>query len=162
MDIDLSFVKNEFFLTTLAEYLNKLFQINKKIKGIVLFGSLARNEEIYSEEKVSDIDIIVIFSDNELPNDPIDRINHEIKLMELSASGIESIWMTETEFRNAVKIKRDIILSGLYEGKILFDPDNLIKDQKDKLFKELKEKGVVKRKDYWIWPLKYLGEEIEW
>jgi hypothetical protein len=70
--------------------------------------------------------------------------------------------MTETEFKNAVKIKRDIILSGLYEGKILFDPDNLIKDQKDKLFKELKEKGVIKRKDYWIWPLKYLGEEIEW
>ena len=81
-------------------------------------------KEVFSEENVSDIDIIVVFSDNELPNDSVDRINHEIKLMELTASSIDSIWMTEKEFKNAVKIKRDIILSGLYEGKILIDPEN--------------------------------------
>ena len=56
----------------------------------------------------------------------------------------------------------DIILSCLDEGKILYDPNDLIKNQKNKLIRELKEKGVKKRSNYWIWPLRKLGDEIEW
>ena len=63
MDIDLSFIQNANFLRSIKEYLEKLFQLDKKIQGILLFGSLARGEAIYSEREVSDIDLIVIFSD---------------------------------------------------------------------------------------------------
>jgi hypothetical protein len=83
-------------------------------------------------------------------------------LLKLAASGIDSIWMTEVEFKAKVRVKMDVLLSALYEGIILYDPFSLIITEKEKLFKELKEKGVLKRIDYWIWPLKYLGEEIEW
>lgn len=162
MDINLSFVKNAYFLHSLKEYLEKLFQLDKKIQGVILFGSLARGEAIYSEREVNDIDLIVIFSDDELPNDHIERSKTKRDLMELALLGFDSIWMTKTEFEKSVQIKMDIILSCLDEGKILYDPNDLIKNQKSKLIRELKEKGVKKRNNYWIWPLKKLGDEIEW
>ena len=162
MGINLSFVKKGYFLKKLQEYLYQVVQTKKQVKGILLFGSLAKGKAIYSKEKISDIDLIIIFSEGELPNDPIERIKLQIKLMEFAELGIDDLWMTETEFKNMVRIKADIILYALDEWKILFDPEKLIKEQNDKFFNELKEKGVIKRKDYWIWPLKYLGEEIEW
>lgn len=162
MEIDLRFIKNDYFLKTLEEYLTKLFQTNKKIVGIVLFGSLARNEATNSQDKVSDIDLLVVFEEGELPSHPIKRPSLEILLLKLAASGIDSIWMTVVEFKAKVGVKMDVLLSALYEGIILYDPFSLIITEKEKLFKELKEKGVLKRIDYWIWPLKYLGEEIEW
>lgn len=162
MDINLSFIKNNYFLRILEEYLKKLFQINKKLKGIILFGSLSRDNAAFSDEKISDIDLIVVFFDNELPDDHKERTKLKLKLMDLTELGIDSLWMTETEFKNLIKIKADIILSALDEGKVLYDPGGLIKEQKNKLFKELKEKGVIKRRHYWIWPIKNLGDEIEW
>ena len=162
MEIDLRFIKNDYFLKTLEEYLTKLFQTNKKIVGILLFGSLARNEATNSQDKVSDIDLLVVFEEGELPSHPIKRPSLEILLLKLAASGIDSIWMTVVEFKAKVGVKMDVLLSALYEGIILYDPFSLIITEKEKLFKELKEKGVLKRIDYWIWPLKYLGEEIEW
>jgi len=162
MGIDLSFIKDEYFLKILNEYFNKLFQTGKRIKGIILFGSLARNKAIHSEEKLSDIDLIVIFSDNEIPEDHKKLTEVKLDLMGLSLSGIDSIWVKETEFKNLIQNKVDLILDCMNDGKILFDPDGLIEEQKIKLFKELKEKGVKKRKSYWIWPLKQIGDEIEW
>ena len=162
MDIDLSFIKEDYFLDILEENLNQLFNINKNIKGILLFGSLAREEAIYSEKKIIDIDIIVIFANNELPTNHNERTNLKIKLMELKDLGFDSIWMTEDEFKHIVDIKADIILSSLSEGKTLFDPENIIKTQKEKLLNDLKRKGVKKRKDYWIWPIKKIGDEINW
>jgi len=83
----------------------------KKIKGIILFGSLARGEAIYSEEKVGDIDLIIVFFDKELPEDHRKRTDIKIKLMGLKDLGIDSIWMTESEFKELIQIKRDIILT---------------------------------------------------
>ncbi len=162
MDINLSFVKNAYFLRSLKEYLEKLFQLDKNIQGVILFGSLATGEAIYSEREVSDIYLIVIFSDGELPKDHIERSRIKRELMDLALLGFDSIWITKTEFKKSVQIKSDIILSSLDKGKILFDPNDLIKNQKNKLIRELKEKGVKKRINSWIWPLRKLGDEIEW
>ncbi|MHA1274147.1 MAG: nucleotidyltransferase domain-containing protein [Promethearchaeota archaeon] len=162
LEINLDFITNREFKKDLEEYVMKLFQTDKKIIGILLFGSLARNEASYSEEKISDIDILVVFEDNELPDDPIERIKLEISLLGLSASGFDSVWLTRSEFLTQIKIKRDLLLSALYDGKILYDPTNFIADNKRKLFKELEERGVKKRDGYWIWPKKHLREEIEW
>lgn len=162
MDIDLSFIKNKYFLRKLENCVNQLFLIKKEIQGIILFGSLARNKPIYSSKKISDIDIIVVFKDNQLPKKHNERVNLQIKLMELTELGFDSLWITESEFKNLVQIKVDMILDVLNEGIILYDPNGLINEQKGKLFKELEEKGVIKREHYWIWPLKNLGDEIEW
>jgi predicted nucleotidyltransferase len=162
MDINLSFIKNEYFLRKLENCINQLFRIKKEIQGIILFGSLARDKAIYSAKKISDIDIIVIFKDNQLPKNHNERINLQIKLMDLKELGFDSLWMTESEFKNLVQIKADMILDVLNEGIVLYDPYSLINEQKGKLFKELEEKGVIKREHYWIWPLKNLGDEIEW
>jgi predicted nucleotidyltransferase len=162
MDIDLSFIKNKFFLNTLHEYFERLFEIGKKINGVVLFGSLAIGNAIYSDEKVSDVDLLIIFADNELPKDHRKRTDLKIDLMGFTLSGVDSIWLTQTEFEKSMQNKVDLILSILDEGIILHDPFNLIKLQKQKLFQELEKKGVKKREKYWIWPLNHLGEEIEW
>lgn len=162
MEIDLSFIKNKYFLEKLENCLIQLFRINKNVKGIVLFGSLATGTAIYSDKKVSDIDLIIIFKDKELPKDHNKRTNLQMKLMDLTELGFDSLWMTESEFKNLVQIKADIILDALDRGIILHDPNGLINEQKNKLFEELEEKGVIRRKNYWIWPLKNLGDEIEW
>ncbi len=162
MDIDLSFITSDYFSRKLENCFNQLFRINKKIQGIILFGSIARGTAVYSHKKVSDIDLIVVFKDTELPKNHNERTNLQIKLMKLTELGFDSLWITESEFKNLVQIKVDLILDALDGGIILFDPNGLINKQKNKLLKELEEKGVIKRENYWIWPLKNLGDEIEW
>ncbi len=162
MDIDLSYLQNEYFRDKLRRYLERLFQIDKKIIGLLLFGSIARNEAIYSEKKISDIDLIVIFANGEIPISHRKRSDLKVELMRSVLGHIDSIWMTDQQFKKAVQNKMGLLLTALSEGKILFDPNHLITEQKKKLFKELKDKGVIKRKNYWRWPLKHLGEEIEW
>ncbi len=162
MDINFKFLKNEYFSKKLENYLAQLYETNKKIIGIILFGSLARGNAIYSKNKKSDIDLIIIFANNELPRHHRKRSELKFKLMELAPSGVDSLWMTEKEFEQLVQIKTDIVLYAMDEGKILYDPFGLISKEKDNLFKELKEKGVKKEKHYWIWPIKSFGEEIEW
>ena len=162
MDMNLDFIKNEYFSEKLENYFDILVQANKKVIGIILFGSLARGDAVYSEEKRSDVDLIVIFAENELPEHHRKRSDMKLRLIELAPSCVDSLWMTKSEFINLVQNKTDIILYALDEGKILYDPESLIKSQKEKLFKELKERGVIKRKHYWIWPIKSFGEEIEW
>jgi predicted nucleotidyltransferase len=162
MDIDLSFIKIDYFVSSLTEYLESLFKSEKEIVGIILFGSLATENAEFSSDKISDIDLLIVFADNQLPIDHRERTNLKLSLMGLTLSGIDSIWMSKSEFKKSIENKRDIILSILDEGIILFDQNNYLRDSKTKLFKELEEKGVKKRKMYWIWPQKRLGEEIKW
>lgn len=162
MDIDLSFIKIDYFASSLTEYLESLFKTEKEIVGIILFGSLATEKAEFSSDKISDIDLLIIFADNQLPIDHRERTNLKLTLMGLTLSGINSIWMSKSEFKKSIESKRDLILSILDEGIILYDQNNYLRDSRTKLFKELEEKGVKKRKMYWIWPQKRLGEEIKW
>lgn len=162
MDIDLSIVHNEYFREKLKEYFERLFQLDKEVIGILLFGSISRNEAVVSNEKISDIDVVIIFANGEIPISHRERTNLKVELMGFYSSHIDSIWMTEQQFKKAVKNKMGILLTALNEGKILYDPKNLIVEQKEQLFKKLEEKGVIKRKNYWIWPLEKFGDEIEW
>ena len=162
MDIDLSFIKIDYFASSLTEYLESLFKSEKEILGIILFGSLATENAEFSSDKISDIDLLIIFADNQLPINHRERTNLKLSLMGLTLSGIDSIWMSKSEFNKSIVNKRDLILSILDEGIILYDQKNYLRDSKTKLFKELEEKGVKKRKMYWIWPQKRLGEEIKW
>lgn len=162
MDIDLSFIKSDYFISSLNEYLDSLFKSKKKILGVILFGSLATQKAEHSPDKVSDIDLLVVFENNQLPSDHRARTQLKLDLMGFALSGIDSIWMSKSEFNGSLENKSDLILSILDEGIILYDQDNYLRDSKTKLFKELEEKGVKKRKGYWIWPQERLDEEIKW
>jgi predicted nucleotidyltransferase len=162
MEIDLSFIQNLYFKSSLNEYLESLFRTNKKVLGIILFGSLATQKAQLSSEKVSDIDLLVVFENNELPSNHMERTQLKIDLMGVSLSGIDSIWMNKSEFEGSVANKSDLILSIFDEGIILYDPKTYLRDSKTKLLKELEAKGVKKKKGYWIWPQKRLDEVIEW
>ena len=162
MDINFNLMNNEYFSNKLDKYLNQVSQTKRKVVGIILFGSLARGDAVLSEERKSDIDLILIFKNREIPEDPRNRSKLKFELMRSAPVGVDSIWVTEDEFRNLVQIKADIILYALDEGKVLYDPVGLVKKQKDELFQDLKKKGVKKEKHYWAWPIKHFGEEIEW
>jgi predicted nucleotidyltransferase len=162
MDIDISFIENNYYSSSLKEYLECLFKSKLQIMGIILFGSLAKKQAEYSLDKISDIDLLVVFDNNQLPSNDRTRTNFKIELMKYTLSGIDSIWMSKSEFQASLDNKRDLILSILDEGIILYDQDHYIQDSQTKLFKELREKGVKKRKMYWIWPQKHLDEEIKW
>ena len=75
MDIDLSFIKIDYFALSLTEYLESLFKSEKEIVGIILFGSLATENAEFSTDKISDIDLLIIFADNQLPIDHRERTN---------------------------------------------------------------------------------------
>lgn len=162
MDIDLSFIENDYFSSSITNYLESLFKSGLNIIGIVLFGSISKNQAVYSPEKISDIDLLVIFDDEQLPNNHRTRTNLKIKKMGFTLSGIDSIWMSKSEFNASIENKRDLILSILDDGIILYDCEYFVENSKNNLFKELQEKGVKKRKMYWIWPQEHPGEEIEW
>ncbi len=162
MDIDLSFIKNDYFTLTLSEYLESLFKSKKKVLGVILFGSLATQKAELTPDKVSDIDLLIVFENKQLPSDQIARTQLKLKLMGFALSGVDSIWMNKSEFEGSVENKSDLILSVLDEGIILYDQDNYLHNSKTKLFKELEEKGVKKKKLYWIWPQERLDEEIKW
>jgi predicted nucleotidyltransferase len=162
MDIDLSFIQNIYFKSSLNEYLESLFLGNKKVLGIILFGSLATQKAKISSEKVSDIDLLVVFENKELPSNHMERTQLKIDLMGFSLSGIDSIWMNKSEFEGSIAYKSDLILSIFDEGIILYDPKKYLYDSKIKLLRELDEKGVKKKNGYWIWPKKRLDEVIEW
>jgi predicted nucleotidyltransferase len=162
MDIDLTFITNTYFLESLEEYLEQLFNSKKEVRGVILFGSLANQKAKRSKDKLSDIDLLVVFENDELPSDHLARTQLKLKLMGFSLSGIDSIWMSKSEFEGALNNKVDLILSILDEGIILYDQDNYLYDSKTKLFKELEEKVVIKKNGYWIWPQNRLDEEITW
>jgi len=135
MDIDLSFIKIDYFALSLAEYLERLFKSEKEIIGIILFGSLATHQAEYSPDKISDIDLLVVFENNQLPIDPRARTNLKLTLMGFTLSGTDSIWMSKSEFKVSIEHKRDLFLSILDEGIILYDQNNYLQDSKTNYLK---------------------------
>ena len=62
-NIDLSFIKLEYFKNKLQKYLQYILKIELNIKGIMLFGSLATDKARYDENHLSDIDLIIVCDD---------------------------------------------------------------------------------------------------
>ena len=159
-NIDLSFIEEEYFKKEIVKYLEFVLALNLKIKGILLFGSVATGNAKNEVDYLSDIDLIIICDD--LPKDRGERKEKIFNLVKLVHSGIQDIWLTSKELEEQVDSKFYLILDAFDEGKILHDPDSLLKRLKDKLFNELKKKGVIKTELYWQWPIKEFGDKIEY
>lgn len=139
--------------------MDHLFKQEIRIKGILLFGSVARGQGKINDEYISDIDLIII--SDELPEDLWKRRKKTLKLTRKVTGGIQVLWWTSEEIKNHVKNKFYLILDALDEGIILYDPEDLLHQLRKRLFKDLAKKGVIKTDLYWQWPIKYFGERIE-
>lgn len=126
-------------------------QITEKfdIKGIILFGSVARS----TAKKTSDIDLIVVASG--LP-ELRDRFNFVgIK----KPSRLEAIWMTPEELSGMVDAKTGFVMDALLEGIFLKD-DGTIEASKKRLEESLKKLHAVKLSHGWFIPRNSLSEVI--
>ena len=126
-------------------------QISEKfdIKGIILFGSVARG----TAKKTSDIDLIVVASG--LP-ELRDRFNFiGIK----KPSRLEAIWMTPEQLSGMVDAKTGFVMDALLEGIFLKD-DGTIKASKKKLEESLTRLHAVKISHGWFIPRNSLDEVI--
>jgi len=159
-NIDLSFIKIEYFKDKLQKYLQYILKIELNVKGIMLFGSLATEKACYNKNHVSDIDLIIICDD--LPEDLWNRRQLILNLTKTVNSGIQALWWTSKEIKNHVTSKYYLILDAFDEGKIIYDPENLLLELKTRLFEELDLKGVIKTDLYWQWPIKKFGDKIEY
>jgi len=154
-----SFIENDLFRERLSTYIEKILEQPMKIEGILLFGSLVREEAVVNQDYMSDIDLIII--SNDLPEDLWERNE---KIHELTADfseNIQAIWWTHEEMIKFVEKKFYLILDALDEGKILYDPNNILRELKRKLFEDLKKKHVIKKDLYWRWPISKFGEKIK-
>jgi predicted nucleotidyltransferase len=157
--VDLSFIKIEYYRKKLKDYLEHIFSQNKDFVGILLFGSVAKNNARDDEFYSSDIDIIIICEN--LPSGIWERKEFVFELTKEVCSGIQDFWWTLKELKRLLNSKFYLLLDAFDEGKILYDPECILKDLRDKLFKELEAKGVIKTDLYWQWPIKHFGDKIE-
>ncbi|MHA1439228.1 MAG: nucleotidyltransferase domain-containing protein [Promethearchaeota archaeon] len=155
---NLEIIKNKFFKKELENYLEYIFTLKLNIRGILLFGSLAKGSAKNNDQYESDIDLIIICDD--LPNDYKKR--KQIIRDFTGQMRVQAIWWTSKELIINVNSKYYLILDALDDGKIIYDPTGLINELKEKLFKELKEKGVIKTDLYWQWPIKKFGDKIQY
>ncbi|MHA1294233.1 MAG: nucleotidyltransferase domain-containing protein [Promethearchaeota archaeon] len=157
---NLEIIKNKFFKKELENYLEYIFTLKLNIQGILLFGSLAKGSAKNNDQYESDIDLIIICDD--LPNDYKKRKQIIRNFTRQINTRVQAIWWTSKELIINVNSKYYLILDALDDGKIIYDPTGLINELKEKLFKELKEKGVIKTDLYWQWPLKKFGDKIQY
>lgn len=143
---------NEGYASLLRNYIEK---VKDKVLGIVLFGSLARNQGLPFPK--SDIDLVVIAED--LPEDLFERAKY-VRAIEKTPSIIQSIWMTEEELTDHIQARAGYILDMIHEGIIIFDR-GFLKKRIEKARGEIEEKGIRRIGKCWVWDIKRAGEVIE-
>lgn len=143
---------NKEYATLIKEYLEK---IKNKAIGVILFGSVARGNELPFPK--SDIDLIVVTE--ELPNDFFERAE-VVRKIENSLSLIQSIWLTEKEFMEQFKARSGYLLDAIEDGVIIYDK-GFLREAISEARSELKERGIKRVGRAWVWPIKIAGEVIE-
>jgi len=106
---------------------------------IILFGSRARGE--YSA--FSDTDILIILEESSLETlEEIIKMAYEADLVSPEIHLFEKNWVIENFESNTV------LLDAVYEGKVLVDKLNIIKELKERLDELLKSEWT-KERDGW-------------
>ncbi len=143
---------NKEYAILIKEYLEK---IRNKATGVILFGSLARGEELPFPK--SDIDLIVVAK--ELPKDLFERAE-AVRNIENFSPLIQSIWMTEGEFIEQFKARAGYLLDAIHDGRIIYD-SGFLRKTIPRARHELRAQGIKRVGSAWIWPIKKAGEIIE-
>ena len=140
---------NEEYAALIKEYLEK---VKNRVTGVLLFGSVARREELPFPQ--SDIDMIVVAKG--LPSDYFERAEL-VRKIENCPSLLQSIWMTEEEFISQWKAGAGYLLDAIHEGKIIYDTGflrRIIPQAKN----EIKLQGIQRVGSAWVWPVMKLKE----
>ena len=159
-DINLAFIKEEYFKNKLSEFLQFIFKLDLEIRSILLYGSVATGRARDDTEYLSDIDLFII--SDKIGIDLLKRSKWVVNITKPVCSGIQALWRTSKEMEKYAESKYYLILDAFDEGKILYDPDNFLHNLREKIFTELKAKGVIKTDLYWQWPIKKFGDKIEY
>ncbi|KKK45275.1 hypothetical protein LCGC14_1257230 [marine sediment metagenome] len=159
-DINLAFIKEEYFKNKLSEFLQFIFKLDLEIRSILLYGSVATGRARDDTEYLSDIDLFII--SDKIRIDLLKRSKWVVNITKPVCSGVQALWRTSKEMEKYAESKYYLILDAFDEGKILYDPDNFLHNLREKIFTELKAKGVIKTDLYWQWPIKKFGDKIEY
>ena len=154
-------IKQNEYNPVIEEYLGKLHQhFGERIVGVLLFGSVARGEAKPLKKYKSDVDLMVLIRG--IPDNISERLVLKAKLVtELGlGSRVQGFWMTPEELPQLAAARTGYIMDALTEGIILHDPEQIIEESKKTLKRDLRERGVTKKKHGWIWPIR-AGEIIK-
>lgn len=142
----------------LIEQYLEIIRRRVNVRGMMLFGSVARGDAKPYKSYESDIDLIVISED--LPADLEKRLLYKIEIETGTKSRVQAIWMTPKELEEHIEAKSGYVLDAFYEGIILYDPAGFLERKKAKLTEELNKKKVSKLKWGYSWNIK-AGEVVE-
>ena len=130
-------IKDKKYLDDIEEYLKTLLA-DKNIIAILLYGSLSKGlAKPYPE---SDIDLLIIARD--LLKGLIDRRFRALELKKRPMA-IEDIWLTPSEFTEAIQGGWGLILDAVTDGVFIYDPDNLLEDARRLIDKKYKRMGKI-------------------
>lgn len=142
----------------LIEQYLEIIRRRVNVRGVMLFGSVARGDAKPYKSYESDIDLIVISED--LPADLEKRLLYKIEVETGTKSRVQAIWMTPKELEEHIEAKSGYVLDAFYEGIILYDPAGFLERKKAELMEELNKKRVSKLKWGYSWNIK-AGEVVE-
>jgi predicted nucleotidyltransferase len=146
---------NEEYVDLIKEYLEK---VRNSVTGVILFGSVARKEELPFPK--SDIDLIVV-TKQALPKDLFERAV-VVRKIEDSSSSIQSTWFTEEEFTQQLfKVKSGFVLDAIHDGIVIYDGQGFLKKIIPEAKRRLREQGIKRVGRAWVWPIKTAGEVME-
>ncbi|MFB0561398.1 MAG: hypothetical protein ACETWM_09325 [Candidatus Lokiarchaeia archaeon] len=154
-------IKQKEYIPVIEEYLDKLHHhFDERIIGVLLFGSVAGGEAKPLKKYESDIDLIVLIKG--IPENISERLMLKAKLvLELRlGSRVQGFWMPPEELPRLAGARTGYIMEALTEGIILYDPEQTIEESKKNLERDLRERGVEKKKYGWVWPIR-AGEIIK-
>ncbi|RLE63601.1 MAG: hypothetical protein DRJ38_07085 [Thermoprotei archaeon] len=146
-------------LREISKYIKKIVSENSFIAGIVLFGSIAREEK---HEK-SDIDLLILW-DN-LYVDPDERYVYIYKVVSKYFPPSTSLTILDMKYDDFLKVEKatPLFLNIVYDGIVLFDKYGKLKNFILKVKKELEKMGVKREKigKYYYWKLPKAGSKVE-
>ena len=157
----LTCIKNKAIILRLEKFITNILQKKTDdIFAILLFGSLARKDAIFSDEYQSDVDLLIISHD--LPKDILSRKLYTFDLSKTLGLGIDQLWFSPEEIIALVESHRVFFMEIIKYGKILFEKDKFFTKLKKTINTILKEKGIKESKNVWLWPQNNPGCEIKW
>lgn len=151
---NLDTIKDPGYRELIEQYVEEVSSFFKEeIVGILLFGSVAKGKAKPFSLAESDVDLILVIEGLPTLQERIimvSKLAAELRLPSI----VQAIYMTPKEFEAHVKSKSGWIIDALVDGVILHDPKCFLQNSKEKLLKELREKGVERTPYGWAWPIR--------